>query len=252
MYSIDQSTGALTSITTAVASGTAPTGISSDPTGRFVYVTNQNSTTISMYSINQSTGALTTITTAIGADFGPGGITCDPTGRFVYAVNYASAVVSVYSINNFSAGAGTFAGNVLASGVISAAGNITGGNILGGANVNATTHTGNTVSVTGNIAGGNIALVGLVSAGGNVRGGNINAVQDISAFANVIGGNVFTDGIIKTTTKTFATLPAAATIGAGARSFISDANTATFGSQVTSGGANAVPVWTNGTNWYVG
>jgi hypothetical protein len=80
----------------------------------------------------------------------------------------------------------------------------------------------------------------------------VNVNGEISATGNITGGNILTDGVIKTTTKTFATLPAAATIGAGARSFISDANTATFGSQVTSGGANAVPVWTNGTNWYVG
>jgi hypothetical protein len=39
-------------------------------------------------------------------------------------------------------------------------GNITGGNILGGANVNAVTHTGTTVSVTGNISGNVITAVG--------------------------------------------------------------------------------------------
>jgi hypothetical protein len=40
-------------------------------------------------------------------------------------------------------------------------GNITGGNVLGGANVNATTHTGTTVSVTGNITGGNLSVTGI-------------------------------------------------------------------------------------------
>ena len=74
----------------------------------------------------------------------------------------------------------------------------------------------------------------------------------LSVAGNVTGGNILTAGVIKTTAKTFATLPAAANVGAGARSFITDANTATWGSQVNSGGANAVPVWTNGTNWYVG
>ena len=44
------------------------------------------------------------------------------------------------------------------TGIVSATGNITGGNILGGANVNATTHTGATVSVTGNITGGNVTV----------------------------------------------------------------------------------------------
>jgi hypothetical protein len=95
-------------------------------------------------------------------------------------------------------------------------------------------------------------VTGLISASGNITSGNLLTGGLISATANVTGGNILTAGVVKTTAKTFATLPAAANIGAGARSFITDANTATFGSQVTSGGANAVPVWTNGTNWYVG
>jgi hypothetical protein len=50
---------------------------------------------------------------------------------------------------------------------LSVAGNITGGNVLGGANVNATTHTGDTVSVTGNVTGGNVLSGAVVSAVGN-------------------------------------------------------------------------------------
>jgi hypothetical protein len=56
---------------------------------------------------------------------------------------------------------------------ISTTGNITGGNILGGANVNATTHTGTTVSVSANITGGNILTAGLISATGNITGAYI-------------------------------------------------------------------------------
>ena len=37
-----QGTGALTSITTAIASGNTPDGVAVDPTGRFVYVTNRS------------------------------------------------------------------------------------------------------------------------------------------------------------------------------------------------------------------
>jgi hypothetical protein len=40
---------------------------------------------------------------------------------------------------------------------------------LGGANVNATTHTGATVSVTGNITGGNIISSAVISSAGNAR-----------------------------------------------------------------------------------
>jgi hypothetical protein len=66
------------------------------------------------------------------------------------------------------------------TGLISATGNITGGNILGGANVNATTHTGTTVSVTANITGGNVLTGGLISATGNLTvGGDLNLIGNI-------------------------------------------------------------------------
>lgn len=62
--------------------------------------------------------------------------------------------------------------------------------------------------------------------------------------------------IVATTVKTvavaFSALPSASTAGAGTRAFITNANTTTFGSQVSGGGANSVPVYSNGTNWYVG
>ena len=68
----------------------------------------------------------------------------------------------------------------MTGGLISATGNITGGNILGGANVNATTHTGTTVSVSGNVTGGNILTGGLISATGNITaGGDLNLVGNI-------------------------------------------------------------------------
>lgn len=53
-------------------------------------------------------------------------------------------------------------------------------------------------------------------------------------------------------TLTVATLPAAATAGAGARSFVTDANATTFASIVAGGGANGVPVYSDGTNWRIG
>jgi hypothetical protein len=53
-------------------------------------------------------------------------------------------------------------------------------------------------------------------------------------------------------TLTVGTLPAAATAGAGARSFVTDANATTFASIVAAGGANGVPVYSDGTNWRIG
>jgi len=62
-----------------------------------------------------------------------------------------------------------------------------------------------------------------------------------------------TDTIIPALTNyTVATLPSAVTSGVGARSFVTDALAPTFGATVVTGGAVAVPVYSDGTNWKVG
>lgn len=57
-------------------------------------------------------------------------------------------------------------------------------------------------------------------------------------------------GSIITTPKTVATLGSAAVVGA--RSFVTDANETAFGTAVTGGGANKVPVYSNGISWMIG
>jgi hypothetical protein len=57
---------------------------------------------------------------------------------------------------------------------------------------------------------------------------------------------------VGTTVYTVATLPSAVTSGAGTRAFVSDSSVTTFNTTVASGGANTVPVFSNGTNWKVG
>jgi len=54
------------------------------------------------------------------------------------------------------------------------------------------------------------------------------------------------------TNYTVATLPSAVTSGKGARSFVTDALGPVFGATVVTGGAVAVPVYSDGTNWKVG
>lgn len=54
------------------------------------------------------------------------------------------------------------------------------------------------------------------------------------------------------TNYTVATLPSAVTSGKGSRSFVTDALAPTFGATVVTGGAVAVPVYSDGTNWKVG
>jgi hypothetical protein len=62
-------------------------------------------------------------------------------------------------------------------------------------------------------------------------------------------------GVQRGSTHTVASLTAlltAAAAGAGARSFVTDATATTFASIVAGGGANGVPVYSDGTNWRVG
>ena len=112
-----------------------------------------------------------------------------------------------------------------------------------------------------------VSVLGTIVGNGNVTGGNILTGGLISATANVTGGNIFTTGsggdIVLTGgsitgARSVATTPTALvnlTAVAGGRAFINNANlvaAGNFGNQVGSGGSNVVPVWSNGTNWYIG
>ena len=111
-------------------------------------------------------------------------------------------------------------GNIVSNGgIISATGNIYGGNIIGTIAPSAITVTGNAnvgnlfssgvASSAGNITGGNILTTGLISATGNITGGNIlgganvNATTHtgttVSVTANITGGNILTGGLFSST-----------------------------------------------------
>ena len=70
---------------------------------------------------------------------------------------------------------------------------------------------------------------------------------------SIVGQFETAEGIIPpTTVYTVATLPSAVTSGTSARAFVSDATATTFASVVAGGGANKVPVYSDGTDWKVG
>jgi hypothetical protein len=114
---------------------------------------------------------------------------------------------------------GDIIGNVtltdISVGNVTASGNITGGNVLGGANVNATTHTGTTVSVTGNITGGNLIVSGSISDSAQLDinttssnanivltpngTGNVNTGANVSVTGNINSGNLRTVGQVSAT-----------------------------------------------------
>ena len=85
---------------------------------------------------------------------------------------------------------------------------------------------------------------------GVFRPGNDNNL-DIGT-ASIRPRNLYMASWIRMATTVVASLPAAATAGAGARMFVTDALTPVFGSAVTGGGAVTVPVYSTGSAWNVG
>jgi 6-phosphogluconolactonase (cycloisomerase 2 family) len=100
VFHVDASTGSLAEIPgSPFNSGFAPNQMVVDPTGRFLYVTNQQSHDITAFSVDASTGALTELQLPVAV----GGLmpvtsAVDPTGRFLYvfATGSLNAVVGEY------------------------------------------------------------------------------------------------------------------------------------------------------------
>jgi YVTN family beta-propeller protein len=101
MYTINSTTGALTSIGT-IAAGTDPLSVAVDPAGKFAYVANwtgyDTEGSVSMYTIDATTGGLTPIGT-IATGLSPTSIAIHPSGKFAYVTNSSSNDVSMYSID---------------------------------------------------------------------------------------------------------------------------------------------------------
>lgn len=115
------------------------------------------------------------------------------------------------------------------------------------------------ILASGNIVSNSHVIANSVVATPNLVVNNISS--DDSSFVTVndgilVNGDIDADTvsapIIKTPVVTVLALPAAATVGAGARSFVSDADSTTFGNLAVGGAANNVPVFSNGTAWYIG
>jgi YVTN family beta-propeller protein len=111
MYTINSTTGALTSIG-MIDAGTGPDAVAVDPAGKFAYVANFGSNDVSMYTIDATTGALASIGT-IAAGTSPDSVALDPAGKFAYMTNFNSNDVSMYTIDA-TTGALTSIGSIAA------------------------------------------------------------------------------------------------------------------------------------------
>ena len=158
----------------------------------------------SVANINSGTSNVTVVSSGGNVTVGVGGTS--NVAVFATTGEYVTGVVS--------ASGNVTGGNLLTGGIVSSTGNITGGNIrtagvisstgnITGGNVGATLLSGTTVSVTGNVTGGNITTVGIITATGNITGGNISATNHtgttVSVTGNVTGGNITTAGQVSAT-----------------------------------------------------
>ena len=82
------------------AAGSAPSSITVDPLGRFLYVANTNSNNISAYTIASGTGVLAPMTASpFAAGSGPVSVAVDVSGSFLYVANGGDNTVSAFSID---------------------------------------------------------------------------------------------------------------------------------------------------------
>ena len=89
-----------------------------------------------------------------------------------------------------------------------------------------------------------------------IIGAGASPAPTLSGFSSVSAINISASGNITagqniTTPKPLANLTAVA----GSRAFVSDANlvaSGNWGNQISGGGSNTVPAWSDGTNWYIG
>jgi 6-phosphogluconolactonase (cycloisomerase 2 family) len=116
-FAENTSTGALSPIggaagIAAVGGGGTPSGITEDPTGHFLYITDSTNNVLDAFTV---TGGIPSRTSTIATGLTPMGVTIDPRGKFLYVANYNSNTVGTYTINT-STGALTNSGGSLSVG----------------------------------------------------------------------------------------------------------------------------------------
>jgi len=101
-------------------------------------------------------------------------------------------------------------------------------------------------AINGNLTvAGNFSVTGTTTVGALTAG--IASASSLTSTSTVTATTYAVTGAVAV-----GSLPSAATAGAGARYFVTDANATTFASVVAAGGSNKVPVYSDGTNWRIG
>ena len=96
-YVVDPATGALTANGPEIYSGLGTQALTIDPAGRFVYVANYDSGSITVFAIAPLTGRLTQVQNASAAS--PLSLAIEPGGRFLYVAQTNANTVGVFAID---------------------------------------------------------------------------------------------------------------------------------------------------------
>ena len=179
------------------------------------------------------------------------------TNTSVDGSTFISSVPGVNNANILAAGIGAWSsadlGNSAIFGVYSYANQAALRSLsLGTTNTNPITFLFDSTEVARFSTGGNLGLGNTAPADRLAVTGNVYVSNNVTAAGTVSGNVALSSTYVKTQAVAFASLPSAATAGAGARSFITDSNDITFAANAAGGGSNAVPVFSDGTVWKIG
>ena len=229
-------------VAVGLGAGSVATNIVVGDTALDSNTTGSNNTAVGFNTMTANTDGFQN--TAVGSE----ALDANTTGDYNTAVGYQALTAA--STANYNTGVGYRALNASTTGANNTA---LGADALllvtGSDNVAVGYQAGDALTTgTNNIIIGNGAEAATAATSNSITFGNSSiTTMRVPGLAFTAGVRHFSFG-----TLTVATLPAAATAGAGARAFVTDANATTFASIVAAGGANGVPVYSDGTNWRIG
>jgi hypothetical protein len=160
-------------------------------------------------------------------------------------ISVAGNITSNYFIGNGSQLTGISSGNTSPGGANTDV-QFNDAGVLGGTGGLTFNKITNSLVSTGSIITGDLDAVNLVIS---------TIYSDDSSFVNIADGLNVTGDVISTGFTSTPTAIANLVATVGSRAFINNSNlaaTAGWGTQVSGGGSNIVPVWSDGANWYIG
>ena len=121
VFTLDSATEKLSAAGAPSHTGSDPSSVTLDPSGKFVYVADTADATISAFTLNSTSGALSAVSGSPfpsggqGSINGPLGIVADAAGKYIYVCN-ASNDISVFTFNSQTGALTALAGSPFASG----------------------------------------------------------------------------------------------------------------------------------------